>query len=82
MSTRLQVRIGEEEAEEFRGLAAREGLTLSEWVRRVLRQVRKKKSGPPPAQRLRALERALRCGHPTGSIEEMLGQIAAGRSLR
>jgi hypothetical protein len=81
MSTRLHVVIAEEEVLEYRRLAAREGLTLGERVRRTLREARRRKARPTATQRLRALERALRCGHPTGSVEEMLGQIQAGRRL-
>ena len=33
-------------------------------------------------RRLRALDRALECNHPTGDIEEMLADIDHGRDLR
>ena len=33
-------------------------------------------------RRLRALDRALECNHPTGDIEEMLADIDSGRDLR
>lgn len=33
-------------------------------------------------RRLRALGRALGCGHPTADIDEMLGDIERGRDLR
>ena len=36
----------------------------------------------PGAERLRALERALACNHPTGDIDEMLADIERGRDLR
>ena len=37
---------------------------------------------PGAESRLRALERALACDHPTGDIDEMLADIARGRGLR
>ena len=33
-------------------------------------------------RRLEALERASRCNHPTGDIDDMLADIARGRDLR
>ena len=33
-------------------------------------------------RRLRALDRASRCNHPTGTIDEMLADIERGRDLR
>ena len=37
---------------------------------------------PGAESRLRALERALACNHPTGDIDEMLADIERGRDLR
>lgn len=37
---------------------------------------------PGAERRLRALERALACNHPTGDIDEMLADIERGRDLR
>ena len=47
------------------------GLSGSPWRR----------SGPAE-RRLRALDRALDCNHPTGDIDEMLADIERGRDLR
>jgi hypothetical protein len=82
MSTRLQVVIEEEEARELKRRARAEGLTLSDWVRRVLREAAARRSGPTPAARLDAIDRALRCAHPTADIDEMLAEIERGRALR
>ncbi len=78
MSKRLQVVMSEEEFEQFRMCADRQGLTLSEWARQALRSAR----GPTPASKLQALNRALGCGHPTGDMEDILAEIEAGRDLR
>jgi hypothetical protein len=69
MSRRLQLIMKDKEIERLRACAARDGLTLSEWARRAL-------------EKARALEQALKCGHPTGDIEEVLADIERGRGLR
>lgn len=82
MSKRLQIVVEDEELERLRKAAVREGLTLSEWARRVLERARRSQKGPTPAQKIAAIERALTCGHPTADVEEMLAQIEKGRDLR
>jgi len=82
MSTRLQVVMDADEVRELQRLARAEGLTVSEWVRRVLRRAAARRTGPTPERRLEAMERALKCGHPSGSIDEMLDEIERGRALR
>ena len=82
MSKRLQVVMDEEEAEEYRRQARREGKTLSQWVRQVLRQVLASRRGPSAVDKLRALDLALRCGHPTSEIDQLLAEIESGRDLR
>jgi len=52
MSTRVQVVMDEVEREAFRRAAAREGLSLSDWLRRAARE-RLQAAGPP---RLRSSE--------------------------
>lgn len=82
MSTRLQIVMSEAEAASLRQVARRAGLTVSEWARRALRAARDTQAGPSPASRLEALDRALRCNHPTGDIDEMLADIERGSDLR
>ena len=82
MSTRLQVIVSEDELISLRQAARRTGLTVSEWARRALRRARDEQAGPTAESRLRALERALACNHPTGDIDEMLADIERGRDLR
>ncbi len=72
----------EEEAEEYKRAAARRQLTLSEWVRECLRQSLEREPGATTSSKLAAIDSALECQHPTGSIEEMLTQIEEGRDLR
>lgn len=82
MSKRLQIVVEDEEHERFRKAAAREGLSLSEWVRRALERARQTQKGPAPSRKLSALDRALECGYPTADIDEMLEEIEKGRDLR
>ncbi len=82
MSIRLQIIVPEEEAEQLKRCAEREGLTLSEWARRALRHARHNQRGPTPARKLKALDRALGCGHSTGDMNTILAEIERGRGLR
>ncbi len=82
MSTRLQVVMDESEAKRYKQAAARRQLTLSEWVRRCLREALKAEAGPTLEQKLAALDRALQHHHPTGEIGELSSQIEVGRDLR
>jgi len=82
MSPRLQIVVSEDEAQQLRRSAERAGLTLSEWARRALRRAQKAGVAVTPDQRLRALDRALTCGHPTADLEDMLSEIERGRDPR
>ena len=55
------------------------GLSASEWAMQVSRRPR---PIGPVERRLRALDRALKCNHPTADIDEMLAEIERGRDLR
>jgi hypothetical protein len=82
MSTRLQIVVSEDEARQLRKSARRAGLTLSEWARRALRRAQRAQLAATPEQKVRALARALACGHPTADIGGMLAEIETGRDLR
>ena len=82
MSKRLQIVVEDAEAERFEATARREGLTLSEWARRAMREARRRKRAPSAESKLRALDRALQHGFPTGDIDRMLAEIETGRDLR
>ena len=81
MSKRLQIVMPDEEIEELRRSAEREGMTLSEWARIALRRAQRSQKGPTADDKLKAVERALECGHPTGDIHEILAGIEKGRDL-
>ena len=82
MSTRLQIVMSEEEAARLHRCAARSGLSLSEWARRAMRRFEGEQCGPSAHEKLRALDRALGCAHPTGDIDQILDEIETGRDLR
>lgn len=78
MSTRLQILMREEELEEIRRHARREGMTVSEWVRQTLRSARRSSSSEAPEPRLAAVRAAARHEFPTGDIDDMLAEIERG----
>ncbi len=82
MSTRLQVIFDDAEMAELQAAAASEGLNLSDWVRRALRDARRLRSGSPADARIAAIREAARYSFPTGDIETMNAQIDAGRENR
>lgn len=82
MSKRLQVLLGEEEFEHVRALAAREGLTVSEWVRQVLRRAQRQHPSGDRARKLAAVRAAARHGFPTADIGAMLAEIERGYDER
>lgn len=78
MSTRLQVILDDAEIDEFRRLAERAGLTLSEWVRQHLRAAAREAGAGDPARKLAALRRASQYSFPAPDIDEMLAEIERG----
>lgn len=78
MSKRLQVILDDEEFEEFRRAAAREGYTVSAWVRQSLRQARRQGSAGDVEHRLGAVRAAVRHSFPTADMEQLLDEIEQG----
>ncbi len=78
MSHRLQVLLDEEEFEEIRQLARRQGLTVAAWVRQALRAKRMESSAADARAKLKAIRKAAEYSFPTADIAEMLAQIEQG----
>jgi len=78
MSERLQVLFDEQELDAIRETAAREGMTVSEWVRQVLRGARRERPLRDQARKLAAVRVAARHHLPAGEIDEMLREIEQG----
>lgn len=78
MSKRLQVVLDERELEEIRTVAEERGMTVSEWVRRTLREARRRVPSGGRRRKLAALQRATRHDFPTADIDRMLAEIERG----
>lgn len=77
MSKRLQVLLEEDELEALRREAERQEMTLSEWVRAVLRDARRRRPASKEAK-LAAIREACTHRYPTGGIDQMLLEIERG----
>lgn len=69
------------EEAELRGMqevARGQGMTLSEWVRRTLREARRSEPHGDLEAKLRALRDATRHDFPTADIDAMLAEIEHG----
>ncbi len=80
MTKRLQVLLDEEEYREIQVVARGQRMTVAEWVRQALRKAREGEASAIDAK-LRAIGEAYRHSFPTADIEDMLGEIEAGRRL-
>ena len=78
MSTRLQVVLGEAELKEIRRAAARRRMTVSEWVRTVLREGRQAEPGATARTKLEVVRAAAEHAFPVADVERMLEEIESG----
>jgi predicted 2-oxoglutarate/Fe(II)-dependent dioxygenase YbiX len=78
MSTRLQVVMDEAELREIRRAARRDRLTVSEWVRRCLREARRRQPLRDADRKVQAIRAAARHTFPTADVERMLTEIESG----
>jgi hypothetical protein len=78
MSKRLQVVLDDAELAEIRRSADAEGVTVSEWVRQVLRRARRDTPRQDAQRRLAAVESAMSHSFPTGDVDQMLREIEQG----
>jgi DUF1365 family protein len=79
MSKRLQVLLDADEWEQLQEIARRHRTTVSEWVRRTLREAREREPAGDLEAKLRAIRTAARLEFPTADIEQMLEEIDRGR---
>jgi hypothetical protein len=78
MSKRLQVLLDEDELAEIRAAARQRGMTVSEWVRQVIRKAQREVPAGDKARKLAAVRAAARHSFPTADIEKMLAEIERG----
>jgi len=81
MSTRLQVILSDAEAAELKSAAAREGITVSEWVRRSVREAGRRQTSGRASERLALIQTAADYAFPTGDLELMLDEIERGYAV-
>jgi Arc/MetJ-type ribon-helix-helix transcriptional regulator len=75
MSKRLQVLLDPDEWEQLQEVARRHRTTVSEWVRRTLREAREREPRGDLDTKLRTIRAAARHEFPTADIEQMLEEI-------
>ena len=78
MSKRLQVVLEDAEYREIKRAARRQGLTLSEWVRRSLSAARSSEPSADAGKKLAVVRSAAEHAFPTADIAQMLREIEQG----
>jgi macrodomain Ter protein organizer (MatP/YcbG family) len=78
MSKRLQVVLDADEWLELQKIARRHRMTLSDWVRRTLREAREREPRGDLDTKLRAIRTAVRHEFPVSDIEQMLEEAERG----
>ena len=78
MSKRLQVLLKEAELQRMRRIAKQKGLTLSEWVRQLLREASRREGVGSAERKLAVVRAAATHEFPTADIDEMLADIDRG----
>jgi hypothetical protein len=78
MSTRLQVVVGDEEMTRIRRVAGREQLTVSQWVRQVLRTAELEYPTADREKKIQVVRDAAFCNYPTADIDVMLKEVETG----
>lgn len=78
MSKRLQVLLDEGEMRDLRRAARRSNVTVAEWVRRALRNARRREPTRDAERKLAAVRAAATHAFPTGDVAQMLAEIERG----
>jgi hypothetical protein len=81
MSNRMQVLLDEPEYRRVVRIARAKGMTVSGWVRHVLRQAAREEPTVDRGRKLAAIRAAAARSFPSGDIDEMLAEIERGRAL-
>lgn len=78
MIKRLQVLMDERELREIRHAAKASRVPVAEWVRRALRDARRRESSGDPAAKLDLIRKSAAADFPTADIDQMLAEIELG----
>lgn len=70
--------LDEEEFGALRATAQRHGMTVSEWVRQLIRDGAQRDDAGDPARKLEVIRWASGFSFPTADVDEMLGEIEQG----
>lgn len=81
MTKRLQVLLEDDEYRELKETAARERMTVAEWVRQALRLARRQRLRATQSK-LDGVREAARHQYPAGDIDDMLQEIERGRDIK
>lgn len=80
MSKRLQVLLDADEWAQLQEIARRHRTSVSEWVRRTLREAREREPSGDLGTKLRAIRAAAQHEFPTADIEQMLEEVDRGQA--
>lgn len=78
MSKRLQVLLDEAELRDVQKAARRQGMPVSEWVRRALRDARRGEPRGDVDAKVHAIRSAARHDFPSADIDRMIEEIERG----
>ena len=78
MSKRLQVLLDDSEYHQLERFASQDRMTVSEWVRRALRQAGEREPSIEAGRKLEAVRAAVKYEYPTADIDQMIREIEQG----
>lgn len=78
MSKRLQVVLDDAEYRELQRLSRKQGMTLSQWVRRAIAAMKRREPEADVGRKLMAIREAAKHAYPTADIEQMLAETERG----
>ena len=78
MSKRLQVLLDDAEYQQLEEFARQDRMTVSEWVRRALRQAGEREPSVEAGRKLEAVRAAVQYEYPTADIGQMIREIEQG----
>jgi hypothetical protein len=78
MSKRLQVILKDPEYREIQNAARSRNMSIAEWVRQALSQVRRSEPSGSAGKKIEAIRAAARFEFPTADIDQMLAEIERG----
>ena len=81
MAKQLEILLDDAEYAAIEEAARRQGISVSEWVRYMLRDAPRYERDRAERKR-RALAKGLLCNHPTADIDQMLQEIKDGYMMR